>query len=174
MAASPSLVRIEPESVILFRMTGGRIYHQGLALQFPDVTMRTYGSVGLDDSLKLMVETSVPLTWLPSNAVTDAIKKQKMQIPVGGTLKSPQLDLGELARVKSQFLGNLGVLESAVEPARSAAEVNALDKDILRSCWATDRPGVSARPPIRRNVGGGLNAPKSSGGVELGLLQACS
>ncbi|MGO9115342.1 MAG: hypothetical protein ACLP9L_39520 [Thermoguttaceae bacterium] len=112
VAASPSLVHIEPESVILFRMTGGRIYHQGLALQFPDVTMRTYGSVGLDDSLKLMVETSVPLTWLPSNAMTDAIKKRKLQIPVGGTLQSPRLDLGELARVKNQFLSNLGVLQS--------------------------------------------------------------
>ena len=96
VSASPSLVSIEPESVILFRMTGGRIYHQGLALQFPDVTMRTYGSVGLDDTLKLMVETSVPLTWLPSNSVTDAIRKQKMQIPLGGTLKSPQLDRAEL------------------------------------------------------------------------------
>ena len=104
---SPALVRIQPESVIQFRMTGGRIYHQGLALEFPDVTMRTYGSVGLDESLKLMVETSVPLKWLPSNAVTDAIKNQKMQIPVGGTLKSPRLDLAELARVKNQVLGNL-------------------------------------------------------------------
>jgi len=110
--ASPSLVHIEPGSVILFRMTGGRIYHQGLALQFPDVTMRTYGSVGLDDSLKLMVETSVPLKWLPSNSVTDAMRKQTLHIPVGGTLKSPQLDLGEFAREKNQLLGNLNVLGS--------------------------------------------------------------
>jgi hypothetical protein len=116
LAASPALVRIQPESVIQFRMTGGRIYHQGLALEFPNVTMRTYGSAGLDDSLKLMVETSVPLTWLPSNVVTDAIKKQKMQIPVSGTLQSPHLDLGELARVKNQILGNLArsVLQSGL------------------------------------------------------------
>ena len=47
--------------------------------------------------------------------MTDAIKKQKMQIPMGGTLKSPQLDLGEMARVKNQVLGNLtrGVLQRA-------------------------------------------------------------
>jgi len=107
LATSPSLVRIQPESVIQFRMTGGRIYHQGLTLEFPEVTMRTYGSVGLDESLKLMVETSVPLKWLPSSSVTDAIKKQKLQIPLGGTLKSPQIDLGELARAKNQILGNL-------------------------------------------------------------------
>jgi hypothetical protein len=112
MATPPSLVRIQPESEILFRMTGGRIYHQGLTLEFPELTMRTYGSVGLDDSLKLMVETSVPLAWLPSNAVTDAIRKQKMQVPLGGTLRAPQLDRVELARVKSQIVGNLGVLRT--------------------------------------------------------------
>ena len=107
LAVSPTLVRIQPESVIQFRMTGGRVYHQGLTLEFPDVTVRTYGSVGLDDSLKLMVETSVPLAWLPDNAVTDVIRKQKMQLPVGGTLRSPRIDLGELAQVKNQVLGNL-------------------------------------------------------------------
>ena len=76
--------------------------------------MRTYGSVGLDDSSKLMVETSIPLAWLPNNAVTDAIRQKKMQIPLGGTLKSPQLDVVELARVKNQVLGNLtrSVLQS--------------------------------------------------------------
>ena len=95
---SPTLVRIQPESVIQFRMTGGRIYHQGLTLEFPNVTVQTYGSVGLDESLKLMMETSVPLRWLPDNAVTENIKQQKLQIPIGGTLKSPRLDLAELAR----------------------------------------------------------------------------
>jgi hypothetical protein len=116
VATDPSLVHIEPESTIQFRMTGGRIYHQGLALQFPDVTMRTYGSVGLDDSLKLMVETSLPLSWLPSNAVTDAIRGQRIQIPVGGTLQRPQPDMGELARERDQVLGNLarGALQSGV------------------------------------------------------------
>ena len=116
LSSPPSLVHIPSETVILFRMTGGRIYHQGLVLEFPELTMRTYGSVGLDDSLKLMVETSVPLAWLPRSAVTDAIQKQKMQIPVGGTLQSPQLDVAELARVKKQVLGNLarGVMQSGL------------------------------------------------------------
>jgi hypothetical protein len=116
LSSPPSLVRIPPETVVLFRMTGGRIYHQGLVIEFPELTMRTYGSVGLDDSLKLMVETSVPLAWLPRTAVTDAIKKQKMQIPVDGTLDSPRLDLAELANVKKQVLGNLarGVMQSGL------------------------------------------------------------
>ena len=114
VGTSPSLVRIQPESVIQFRMTGGRIYHQGLVLEFPDVTVQTYGSVGLDESMKLMIGTSIPLRWLPSNSVTDAIRRQKVQLPVGGTLKSPRLDLAELAQVKNQVLGSLArsVLQS--------------------------------------------------------------
>ena len=58
----------------------------------------------------------MPLAWLPQSAVTDAIKKQKMQIPIGGTLDSPRLDVAELASVKRQVLGNLarGVLQSGL------------------------------------------------------------
>src|SRR5262249_4570344 len=90
-----------------FRMTDGRIYHQGLTLAFPDGQIQTFGSVGLDDSVKIMVEFSVPLAWLPKSAVTDAIRKQKLQVPMGGTLDSPRIDFAELARVKNQVLGNL-------------------------------------------------------------------
>ena len=116
LSSPPTLVHIPPETVVQFRMTGGRIYHQGLVLALPEGQFQTYGSVGLDDTLKLMVEFSVPLSWLPKNAVTDAIRKQKLQVPMGGTLDAPQFDFAELARVKNQVLGNLarGVLQSGI------------------------------------------------------------
>ena len=95
-------------------MTGGRIYHQNLLIEIAGLQFRTYGSVGLDDSLKIMIETSVPLHWLPANAVTDAIRKQKIQVPMSGTLNAPHLDAGELARVMAQVGGNVarGLLDS--------------------------------------------------------------
>ncbi len=122
LSTSPALVRIPPETVIQFRMTDGRIYHQGLTLAFPEGQIQTFGSVGLDDSLKMMVEFSVPLAWLPKSAVTDAISKQKLQVPMGGTLDAPRIDVVELARVQKQVLGNLtrevlkggGVLQNGV------------------------------------------------------------
>ena len=123
VSANAALVHIEPESVILFRMVGGRIYHQGLALQFPNVTMRSYGSVGLDETLKLMVEFSLPLNLLPRNAVTDAIRNQKIQIPVSGTLKLPLLDVREMTRAFGQsgipLPGEIGnALKGLLQPQR--------------------------------------------------------
>ena len=113
LSSPPALVRIPEGTIIQFRMTDGRIYHQGLVLAFPEGQVRTFGSVGLDDTLKIMVEFSVPLSWLPKNAVTDAIRKQKLQVPMGGTLDAPRIDVAELARVQKQVLGNLarGVLQ---------------------------------------------------------------
>jgi hypothetical protein len=116
LSTPPAFVSIPRDTVIQFRMTEGRIYHQGLVLAFPEGQVRTFGSVGLDDSLKIMVEFSVPLSWLPKNTVTDAISKQKLQVPMGGTLDAPRIDFAELARVKNQVLANLtrGVLKGGV------------------------------------------------------------
>jgi hypothetical protein len=116
LSTPPTLVHIPPETVIDFRMTEGRIYHKGLVLALPEGQVSTFGSVGLDDSVKIMVEFSVPLSWLPKSAVTDAIRKQKLQVPMGGTLDAPRIDFAELARVKNQVLGNLarGVLQGGV------------------------------------------------------------
>ena len=50
------------EAVVPFRVTKGRIYHQPMELAFSnELTVRTYGSVGLaDQSLLVMVEMPVP------------------------------------------------------------------------------------------------------------------
>ena len=45
-------------------MVQGRVYHRGLELQLPEVTVRTYGSVGVDQTLAIMAEMNVPLTWI--------------------------------------------------------------------------------------------------------------
>jgi hypothetical protein len=54
------------ESVVPFRMADGRIYHEGLELAFPDLTVRTHGSVGLDQSVSIVAEMPVPPKWLGS------------------------------------------------------------------------------------------------------------
>ena len=64
-----SPAKLRQESVIQFRMVGGRVYHQGLELIFPDLTIRTYGSVGLDQTLAIMAEMPVPPKWVANNPV---------------------------------------------------------------------------------------------------------
>jgi translocation and assembly module TamB len=100
--ASPAVLR--RESVVPFRMVGGRVYHQGLELIFPDLTIRTHGSVGLDQTLAIMAEMPVPPKWLGNNVLGSALKNQTIRLPIGGTLSKPMIDRRELERVSRQFV----------------------------------------------------------------------
>jgi translocation and assembly module TamB len=102
--AAPATLR--RESVVQFRMVGGRVYHQGLELIFPDLTIRTYGSVGLDQTMAIMAEMPVPPKWLGNNVLGSAMRDQIIRLPIGGSLSSPQIDRRELERVSGQFLEN--------------------------------------------------------------------
>ncbi len=64
--------KLRPESTVLFRMVGGRVYHQGLELIFPEFSVRTYGSVGLDQTMNLMAEMPVPPKWLANRPMLAA------------------------------------------------------------------------------------------------------
>lgn len=103
--ASPA--KLTRESVIPFRLAGGRVYHSGLELVFPDLTIRTQGSVGLDQSLELMAEMPVPPKWRGKNDLLDsALRDQIIRVPIGGTLSKPQLDRKTLDQLSQRFLEN--------------------------------------------------------------------
>lgn len=94
------------ESVIQFELRDGRIYHQGLELVFPDLTIRTQGSVGLDHTLSIVAQMSIPPRWLGQTVLSPALKNQTIQLPIAGTLEKPVLDRQAMAQLSRQFLGN--------------------------------------------------------------------
>jgi hypothetical protein len=98
-------VRLKQQSVIPFRMVCGRIYHEGIELRFSDLTIRTYGSVGLDQSLALMAEMPIPPKWVASMPVAASLGNLVLRIPIAGTLRQPRLDRDELAKASRQLLG---------------------------------------------------------------------
>jgi hypothetical protein len=98
-------VRLKPQSVIPFRMVGGRIYHEGIELRFSDLTIRTSGSVGLDQSLALMAQMPVPPKWVANMPVAASLGNLLLRIPITGTLRQPRLDRDELAKAGRQLLG---------------------------------------------------------------------
>jgi len=103
--ASPA--KLTRESVISFRLAGGRVYHSGLELVFPDLTIRTHGSVGLDQSLELMAEMPVPPKWRGKHELLDsALRDQIIRVPIGGTLSRPRLDRKTLDQLSQRFLEN--------------------------------------------------------------------
>jgi hypothetical protein len=97
--------KLRPESTVLFRMVNGRVYHQGLELIFPEFSVRTHGSVGLDQTMNLMAEMPVPPKWL-ANApmLAESFRNQTISVPIAGTLSQPRLDQRVMADLSRQFL----------------------------------------------------------------------
>jgi hypothetical protein len=97
--------KLPRESTVLFRMVGGRVYHQGLELVFPEFSIRTYGSVGLDQTLNLIAEMPVPPKWLAGRPLlAQSMQDQTIRVPITGTLSQPQLDQKAMADLSRQFL----------------------------------------------------------------------
>jgi hypothetical protein len=96
--------KVKDNSEISFRMIQGRVYHQGLELNFPAATVRTQGSVGLDQTLAILVQIPIPSKWLGGMPLTDSLKSQSIQVPIGGTLAQPRIDRDELGRLSGQFI----------------------------------------------------------------------
>jgi hypothetical protein len=86
-------------------MANGRVYHEGMELVFPEVTIRTQGYVGLDQSLALTAEMPILPKWTAMNPrLATAMKGQTIRVPIQGTLQRPQLDQVTLRRYAAQFL----------------------------------------------------------------------
>jgi len=92
-------VNIARECPVDYRLVNGRVYHRGLVLEFPSVTVSTYGSVGLDETLAIMAELTLPEKWTANHPLGAALTSKPLQIPIGGTLKRPQIDGREVERL---------------------------------------------------------------------------
>ncbi len=100
----PTTVAITRESQVEYRMVNGRVYHRGLELAFPDAVVRTYGSVGFDQSLAVMAEMPVPSKWIGDNALGRSLRGQVIRLPISGTLHQPKIDGSEIRRMTGRVL----------------------------------------------------------------------
>jgi hypothetical protein len=97
--------QLRKESVVKFEMYQGRIYHDNMELVFPDFSIHTKGSVGIDDqTLSVLAEMPIPPKWLVNNPLASSLKNQTLAIPLGGTLSNPQLDKNKLEEYTRQFM----------------------------------------------------------------------
>lgn len=101
-----SQARLKRESVVDFQVTGERVYHQNLELVFPDLSIRSHGSVGFDGTLSIMLEMPVPPKWVGTELAKIDLQNQTIRLPVGGTLDKPKLDRRALAKANAELLRN--------------------------------------------------------------------
>jgi hypothetical protein len=106
-----ALLTIENQQID-FQLADGRVYHRGLAFNIGDVTVQSSGSVGVDETLDLLLAIPVLDEWVEKRPVLlGGLRGQAIRIPVRGTFAKPQIDR-EVLRGLSQQL-----LQSAAEGA---------------------------------------------------------
>ena len=93
-------------SVVSFQVANGRVYHKDLELIFPDITIRSSGSVGIaDQSMDVLVQMPVPPKWQAGNTVVaQAARNQTISVPLRGKLAKPALDQQAVANLTRQFM----------------------------------------------------------------------
>jgi hypothetical protein len=105
-----------------FRVVDGRVHHQNMEFQVGDIVMRSQGSVGLDESLSLMLQVPIQDGWISSQPLLAGLKGQSLQVPISGTLTRPQMDQRAIASLSQQLL------QSAAGQAIGGELNKALDK----------------------------------------------
>lgn len=117
----PASVSLTRESVVDFKMIEGRIYHQNLEFAFPNVVVKTMGSVGVaDQSLALMAEVPIPSSILAGTPIAQsALAGQVIRVPITGTLQKPTLDREAFRLATAQFLqaAAQGALQQSLQQA---------------------------------------------------------
>ncbi len=100
-----------PPQEIAFHMANGRMHHASVEFHAGPVTIRSSGSVGLDETLDLMISVTLPNEWLKGPLVSDVLKGEIISIPVTGTFDRPQFDRRGLAefgrRIATRATGGL-------------------------------------------------------------------
>ncbi len=97
LARVPESVKLAQNSIVEFRVADGRVEHRDLAFGLPsinpDLVITTNGTVGMDSSLDL-VATLPPIgEWLGDGPIGQAMRSQRLSLPVTGTLDDPQVSV---------------------------------------------------------------------------------
>lgn len=119
-----------PEQQIPIKLQQGRVYHQGMTFVVRNVTVKTSGSVGVDNTLSLVAEIPVKDEWIGNNKTFMGLKGKTLQVPIGGTTSRPQIDPNFLASLAQQLGGSAleGVLQDKVGGGLDNVINNGLDK----------------------------------------------
>jgi translocation and assembly module TamB len=103
LSTNPNSITLAKEQVVPFRMVNGRVHHENLKLSFPELTITTSGSVGIDGTLDLVAEMPIPPKWLGKTPLAASLAKQTLRLPINGTLSQPKLNEQALRNLFAQF-----------------------------------------------------------------------
>ena len=92
MKSEPTTLLRLGEQNVDFRMVDHRVFHQGMTINAGKVTVRTRGSVGIDQTLSLIADIPVLDEWIGKDPLLSGMRGQTIQVPITGTLSKPRVD----------------------------------------------------------------------------------
>ena len=92
------------EQQVDFQVVEGRVYHRNLEFMIDNVPVRSYGSVGFDQTLALVIEVPIQDKWIESEPALRGFAGQSLQIPIQGTFQKPKIDERAVANLSAQLL----------------------------------------------------------------------
>ncbi len=98
-----TLVAIRDQQ-INFHIADGRVYHDNMEFQMGDVTLRSQGSVGFDETISLTLQIPIQDAWVAKDPLLAGLKGQTLEVPVTGTLTKPQMDQRAISHLTGQLI----------------------------------------------------------------------
>jgi hypothetical protein len=119
---SPVTLLAVRDQQVNFQVMDGRVHHEGMEFQVGDVTMRSSGSVGFDETIGLTLQVPIQDAWIANEPLLAGFRGQTLQVPISGTLTRPQMDSRAVASLGQQLL------QGAAQQAIGGELNKALDK----------------------------------------------
>lgn len=110
------LVSID-NSQVEFQLVDGRVYHRGLQFTVGDAVVRSAGSVGVDETLDLVLSVPILDEWVDRRPTFLArLRGQELRIPVQGTLNRPKVNQDAFRQLSSQLIESAaaGAIEGGI------------------------------------------------------------
>ncbi len=92
------------DTTVDFQVSEGRVYHRDLQFLIDDVPVRSYGSVGFDQTLALVLEIPIQDKWLGDEKALRSLAGQTLQVPIHGTFQNPRIDQRAVADLSQKLL----------------------------------------------------------------------
>ena len=92
------------DQAVPFLVQDGRVYHKQVDFSHKDVSIRTSGSVGFDQSLQMTAMIPIADDWIDGEKYLAGLKGQSITIPIGGTVTQPQIDKSMVAKLSQDLI----------------------------------------------------------------------
>lgn len=87
------------EHAVEYQIVDGRVYHAGFTFQVGDFNFSSNGSVGLDESLDIVLSMAFPDELAERGPILNALKDETLDFHITGTIGQPKVEAAQLKDV---------------------------------------------------------------------------